>query len=46
MSKEWYEIENIDELDTPALVVYPERVRQNIAGLSGWWEMQGGCGRM
>lgn len=26
----WYQIINIDELDTPALVVYPERVRQNI----------------
>lgn len=26
----WFEIENIDELDTPALVVYPERVKQNI----------------
>jgi D-threonine aldolase len=31
MSTPWYEIDNIDELDTPALVVYPERVRQNIA---------------
>jgi D-serine deaminase-like pyridoxal phosphate-dependent protein len=31
MAKSWYEISNIDELDTPALVVYPERVRQNIA---------------
>jgi D-threonine aldolase len=31
MSTSWYEIDNIDELDTPALVVYPERVRQNIA---------------
>lgn len=27
---DWYTITNIDELDTPALVVYPERVRQNI----------------
>jgi D-serine deaminase-like pyridoxal phosphate-dependent protein len=31
MSTSWYEIDNIDELDTPALVVYPERVRLNIA---------------
>ncbi|HET6252490.1 MAG TPA: D-TA family PLP-dependent enzyme [Puia sp.] len=31
MSTSWYQIANIDELDTPALVVYPERVRQNIA---------------
>jgi D-serine deaminase-like pyridoxal phosphate-dependent protein len=27
---EWYEIRNIGELDTPALVVYPDRVRENI----------------
>jgi D-serine deaminase-like pyridoxal phosphate-dependent protein len=26
----WYRIENIDQLDTPALVVYPGRVRENI----------------
>ena len=26
----WYSITNIDELDTPALVVYPARVRENI----------------
>jgi D-serine deaminase-like pyridoxal phosphate-dependent protein len=26
----WYEIENIDEIDSPALVVYPERVTANI----------------
>jgi D-serine deaminase-like pyridoxal phosphate-dependent protein len=31
MSTSWYDIDNIDGLDTPALVVYPERVRQNIA---------------
>ncbi|MDO3642957.1 D-TA family PLP-dependent enzyme [Mucilaginibacter sp. L3T2-6] len=28
---DWYTIDNIDELDTPALVVYPDRVKQNIA---------------
>src|ERR1700743_886670 len=27
---DWYTIENIDQLDTPALVVFPERVRENI----------------
>lgn len=27
---DWYSIDNIAELDTPALVVYPERVRENI----------------
>src|ERR1700722_7771704 len=31
LSMSWYQIINMDELDTPALVVYPERVRQNIA---------------
>lgn len=28
---EWYEISNVDELDTPALVVFPDRVSKNIA---------------
>jgi D-serine deaminase-like pyridoxal phosphate-dependent protein len=27
----WYEIQNIDEIDSPALLLYKERVRQNIA---------------
>ena len=27
---DWFTISNIDELDTPALVVYPDRVRENI----------------
>jgi D-serine deaminase-like pyridoxal phosphate-dependent protein len=27
---DWYSITNIDQLDTPALVVYPARVRENI----------------
>jgi D-threonine aldolase len=26
----WFEINDVDQLDTPALVVYPERVKQNI----------------
>ena len=30
MSQEWFEIKNINELDSPALVVFPERVRHNI----------------
>lgn len=30
MPQSWYEIENVDQLDTPALVVYPQRVRENI----------------
>lgn len=28
--KEWYVIDNISELDTPALVIYPDRVKSNI----------------
>lgn len=27
----WYHINNIEEIDSPVLVIYPERVRQNIA---------------
>ena len=30
MDKKWYLIENAEELDTPALVVYPGRVKNNI----------------
>jgi D-serine deaminase-like pyridoxal phosphate-dependent protein len=29
-SSEWYTINNVDDLDTPALVVYPDRVKYNI----------------
>ncbi|MBK5719325.1 D-TA family PLP-dependent enzyme [Dysgonomonas sp. Marseille-P4677] len=27
---DWYKIENIDRIDSPALVIYPDRVRENI----------------
>jgi D-serine deaminase-like pyridoxal phosphate-dependent protein len=30
MSENWYEIKNINELDSPALVVFPDRVKHNI----------------
>src|SRR5258705_2434232 len=30
MSLKWYEIKNITEVDSPALVVFPERVKHNI----------------
>jgi D-serine deaminase-like pyridoxal phosphate-dependent protein len=30
MSESWYEIKNVNELDSPALVVFPERVKHNI----------------
>ena len=26
----WYTIKDIEKLDTPALVIYPERVKENI----------------
>lgn len=31
----WYQINDLNQLDTPALVIYPDRVRQNIALLTG-----------
>ncbi|MDB4903647.1 MAG: D-threonine aldolase [Mucilaginibacter sp.] len=31
IDNDWYLIEDIENLDSPALVVYPERVKQNIA---------------
>jgi len=30
MNNHWYQIENINDLDSPALVVYPQRVQHNI----------------
>ena len=30
MMKDWYRIDNMNEIDTPALVIYPERVKKNI----------------
>lgn len=30
MNNNWYTIKNIDEIDTPSLAVYPERVKENI----------------
>jgi D-serine deaminase-like pyridoxal phosphate-dependent protein len=30
MSEAWYEIENINDLDSPVLVVFPDRVKHNI----------------
>lgn len=29
-TKEWYEIENVARIDSPALVVYPDRMQENI----------------
>jgi D-threonine aldolase len=28
--KLWYEVENIDEIDSPALLIYPDRIKENI----------------
>src|SRR5690349_8833137 len=36
---EWYEIKNIDEIDSPALVVYPERVKENIRTIKSMIEV-------
>lgn len=30
-NKQWYTIDNIETIDTPSLVIYPERVKRNIA---------------
>ncbi len=30
-SNDWYKVSNISEIDTPALLVYPERIRNNIS---------------
>ena len=29
-NKDWYVVENIAEIDSPALLIYPERIRENI----------------
>ena len=34
--KDWYTIDNVDEIDTPALVVYPDRVKENISILKSF----------
>src|ERR1700710_2663000 len=31
----WYTISEIEKLDTPALVIYPERVKENLSILTG-----------
>jgi D-threonine aldolase len=36
---EWYKIKNIDEIDSPALIVYPERVKENIRTITGMIEV-------
>jgi len=36
MNSDWYIINNIDQIDSPALAVYPERVKENIKILKGF----------
>jgi len=33
---QWYNIQNIDAIDSPALVIYKERVIENIRLLKAW----------
>jgi hypothetical protein len=28
MTKNWYEVENVDEIPSPTLLVYPDRIRE------------------
>jgi D-serine deaminase-like pyridoxal phosphate-dependent protein len=35
MDKEWYEVDNVAEVDSPALLIYLERVISNIETLKG-----------
>jgi D-serine deaminase-like pyridoxal phosphate-dependent protein len=30
LEKPWYQLDNVEELDTPALVIFPDRVKHNI----------------
>ena len=30
MSNRWYELENVAEIDSPALIVYPDRIAENM----------------
>jgi D-threonine aldolase len=36
MAADWYTIRNVDLLDTPALVIYPERVKKNLTILKSF----------
>jgi D-serine deaminase-like pyridoxal phosphate-dependent protein len=44
--QEWYTINDVDQLDTPALVVYPDRVKYNIDLLKPLYTMLAACARM
>ncbi|MDA7978557.1 MAG: D-TA family PLP-dependent enzyme [Pirellulales bacterium] len=36
MTKSWYHVENAADIDSPALLVYPDRIRQNIERMIGY----------
>ena len=36
----WYEIQNIDEIDSPALVIYKDRVQENILSLKNMKDVE------
>lgn len=36
LNDQWYEIENADEVPSPALLIYPDRVEQNLRTMIGW----------
>lgn len=42
-SQRWYEVENVAEVDSPALLVYPDRVEENIRRMA---EMAGGVEKL
>ena len=31
INNEWYHVKNIDRIDSPALIIYPQRVVENIS---------------
>lgn len=38
--KSWYEVDNINEFDSPALLIYPARIKENIARLTDKIDIQ------
>lgn len=43
MAEDWYRIAEVDQVDSPALLVYPDRVRENVRRMI---EYAGGTGRL
>lgn len=42
--KHWYEVTNVDSIDSPALLVYPERIKENIQIIKSF--VGGQCNRL